>query len=91
MGSVVLVFVVGFNGGDLFEGNFLCGLFVDLFLDKTVQMSPGQDHPALLPLFEDAGSLDEKSFLNFVIFDIDLVVLLCLHLLRRYVLNVHFI
>jgi hypothetical protein len=76
LGSAVLVLVVGLDGGDLFEGDFLGGLFVDLLLHKTIQMSPGQYHPALLPFFEDAGSLDEKSFFDFIIFDIDLVVLL---------------
>lgn len=51
LGTVVLVLVVGLDGGDLLEGDFLCWLFVDLFLDKTVKVSFCQHHPPLFPLF----------------------------------------
>lgn len=79
LGFGVLIFVVGLDGGDFFEGYFFSGFFVDLFLYKAVEMGSGEDHPALLPLLEDTGSFDEKAFLNFIIFDVSFVVLLWLH------------
>lgn len=55
---IILILVVGLDRGHLSEGNGLSGFFIDLFLDKTIEMSFGEDHPALFPLFENPGTLD---------------------------------
>ena len=41
MGAIVLVFVVRFEGFDVFEGDGLCWIFVDALLDKAVEESFG--------------------------------------------------
>lgn len=80
MWSVVLIFVVGLDGGDLLERDFFGGFFIELFLDKAVKMSASEYHPSFFPLFEDTGAFDEKSFFDFVVFDVSFIVLLRFHL-----------
>lgn len=58
LGPVVLIFVIGLDGGDLFEGYFFSGFFIDLLLNEAVEVSFGEDHPPFFPFFEDAGSFD---------------------------------
>lgn len=69
MGAVILIFVEGFDSGDIFEGYFFCGFLIDFLVLEGVKAGSGEDDPASFPLLEKAGALEEEALFNFGIAD----------------------